>query len=240
MTSQTPAPEFHAYDSLLAMSHALAEEIAGRLNGALASRGGASLVVTGGTTAGPLYDRLCRARIAWDRIFVTLSDERWAPAGSADLNETLVRQRLLVNNAERARFTPLKAETRTPAEAETKINWTLAAMRKPFDVTLLGMGADGHVASLFAGGEGVERAMDLNDPAFVRAVRYGAAAGSSERMTLTLRALMESRFIAIMIRGADKRAVYHKALTEPAGAHPLPVRALLHQDAVPVGVYWAP
>jgi 6-phosphogluconolactonase len=222
------------------MAHGLAEEVAGRLGGALEARGGASLVVTGGTTAGPLYDRLCRARIAWDRIFVTLSDERWLPAGSSDLNETLVRQRLLVNNAERARFTPLKADARTAAEAESKINWTIAALRKPFDVTLLGMGADGHVASLFAGGEGVERAMDLSDPALVRAVRYDRAAGSAERMTLTLRALLESRFIALMIRGADKRAAYHKALTGPAGAHPLPVRALLHQDAVPVGVYWAP
>ncbi|HEY3815150.1 MAG TPA: 6-phosphogluconolactonase [Caulobacteraceae bacterium] len=233
-------PAFNAYDSTLAMVHALADEVAGRLGGALASRGGASLVVTGGTTAGPLYDRLCRARLAWDRIFVTLSDERWVATGSPDANETLVRERLLVNNAERARFTPLKIAAKTAAEAETKVNWMIAAMRKPFDVTLLGMGADGHVASLFTGGEGVERAMDLNDPALVRAVRYDRAAGATERMTLTLRALLESRFIVIMIRGADKRAAYERALTAPADAHAAPVRAILHQDAVRVGVYWAP
>jgi 6-phosphogluconolactonase len=231
---------FHAYDSTLAMTHGLAEEVAGRLGGALASRGGASFVVTGGTTAGPLYDRLCRARLAWDRIFVTLSDERWTPTGSADANETLVRERLLVHNAERARFTPLKTDARTAVEAESKVNWMIAVMRRPFDVTLLGMGADGHVASLFAGGEGVDRAMDLNDPAFVRAVRYDRAAGATERMTLTLRALLESRFIAIMIRGADKRAAYEKALNTPADANPAPVGAILHQDIVPVGVYWAP
>jgi 6-phosphogluconolactonase len=234
------APAFRAYESALAMAHGLAEEIAGRLGGALESRGGASLVVTGGTTAGPLYDRLSRAVLAWDRVFVTLSDERWVKTDSLDSNEALVRQRLLVNSAATARFTPLKIDMPTAEAAQSKVNWTVAAMRRPFDVTVLGMGADGHVASLFAGAEGVAQAMDLSDPALVRPIRYERAAGSPERMTLTLRALLESRFIALMIRGADKRAAYFRALTGPGDATTQPVRALLHQDTTPVAVYWAP
>ncbi len=234
------APAFHAYDSAMAMAHGLAEEIAGRLGGALADRQGASLVVTGGTTAGALYDRLSRAVLAWDRIQVTLSDERWVRPDSPDSNEHLVRQRLFVNSAAHARFIPLKTNAPTPEEGEAKVQWSIAAMRRPFDVVVLGMGADCHIASLFGGADGFERAMDAGDPALVRPIRYERAAGSAMRMTLTLRALLDARFIALMIRGGDKRAAYFRALTAPGGVAQAPVRALFRQNVAPVGVFWAP
>jgi 6-phosphogluconolactonase len=239
MTAGT-APAFHAFESALQMTHGLAELIAGRLGGALASRGAASLVVTGGSTVAPLYDRLSHARLAWDSVFLTLSDERWVAPDRPESNELLVRTHLLTHSAAKARFTSLKADAPSAQAAESKVNWAVAAMPRPFDVVLLGMGADGHVASLFSGGEGVEQAMDVSDPALVRAIRADQAAGSQERMSLTLRAILESRLIAVMIRGADKREAYLKALNGPGDASELPVRALLRQDRTPVAFYWAP
>jgi 6-phosphogluconolactonase len=232
-------PAFHAFDDALSLAHGLADEIAGRLGAALHHRGVATFVATGGTTPGPLYDRLSHAKLEWDKVFVTVSDERWAPPTSPESNEGLIRARLIRGQAERARFVPLKTDAPTPQAAEPKVQWALAALPRPFDVVLLGMGADGHIASLFPGAQGLEQAMDLTDPALVRAVRPAKAAGSTERLSLTLRALLDARFIALMFRGADKREAYRRALG-PGETNALPVRGVLRQTDVPVGVYWAP
>jgi 6-phosphogluconolactonase len=102
------------------------------------------------------------------------------------------------------------------------------------------MGADGHVASLFPGAEGLTKAMDLDDPALCRAVRPQVAAGSTARMSLTLKALLDSQFIAVLLQGQEKRQALRRAAAEPGPVEEMPVRALLRQDQVPVHIYWAP
>jgi 6-phosphogluconolactonase len=232
-------PQFHAFESAHARDHALAHEIVDRLHEAIADRGSASLVATGGTTAGGLYDRLSRAPLAWDHVNLTLSDERWVDPSAPESNEGLVRRRLLKDGEHPARLVPLKTAAKSPEDAEAVVHWKLAAMPRPFDVVLLGMGADGHVASLFAGAPGLEKALDVDDPALARAMRPTAAAGSTARMSLTLRALLDARFIAVILQGQEKRQALRKG-SEPGAIADMPVRGLLRQDAVPVHIYWAP
>jgi 6-phosphogluconolactonase len=112
-------------------------------------------------------------------------------------------------------------------------------MPRPFDVVLLGMGADGHTASLVPDAAGLARALDCSDPALVRAIDPPDSTGMGPRITLTLRALLDSRWIALLIRGEDKRAAFRHAL---AGSDlpQAPVRAVLQQTATPVAVYWSP
>jgi 6-phosphogluconolactonase len=213
----------------------LAREITSRLNAAVNKRGEASLVVPGGSTPGLLFDALSRRDAAWDKVTVTVCDERWAPADPTDSNEHLVRARLLKLRAAGAKFVSMNTKAATAAEGAPVIDAAIAAMRRPFDVTLLGMGADGHVASLFPNSPDLVHALNLDAPDLVRAVTAQGARGSSERMTLTLKALIGSRFIALMITGQAKLAAYEHAC-DPGNELELPVRAVLRR--APVTTYW--
>ncbi len=222
-----------------ALYDALAEEIASRLTLGVEARGSASFVASGGTTPGPVFERLSAMALAWDRVQVTASDERWVGPEDSASNQALVRRTLLQGPGAAARYIPLKNDAPTPEAGQAAAHWAIAALPRPFDVTLLGMGTDGHTASLFPGAEGLQAALDLSDPTLARAVRPLAAAGSTERVSLTLRALLDSRWIAILIRGQDKLDAYQRAMADLEDVAKAPVRAILGQDTVPVGIWWA-
>jgi 6-phosphogluconolactonase len=232
-------PRFLEFANADATNVALADAVAARLTDGVVQRGRASLVVSGGTTPGALFDVLAHRALPWKDVIVTLSDERWVDPHSVRSNENLVRSRLLVADAALATLVPLKTAQPHASQAEAALDGALAAMPRPFDVVLLGMGDDGHTASLIPGSNGLARALDRDDPAFVRAIDPPDATGMGPRITLTLRALLDTRWIALLIRGADKRATWRQAC---AGADILaaPVRAVLRQTAVPLAVYWSP
>lgn len=215
-----------------ATAGAMFDAAAALVGGAL--RDGGTLVCSGGTTPKPLYERLARAELPWDELAVTLSDERWVEAGSGDSNEAMVRRAM-----PRARLTPLKTNDATPEAAEAGLNAAVGGLPRPFAATVLGMGEDLHTASLFPGAEGLARALDVDDPALVRAVRPTAAAGSAARVSLTLRALLDSRMIVLLLVGQAKREALARAL-QPGPVAEAPVRGVLFQDRVPVHIYWAP
>jgi 6-phosphogluconolactonase len=221
------------------MFRILADEIAAQLRQGIVARGTASFVASGGTTPGALYDTLSERDLAWDKVFVTLSDERWVSPGSTDSNENLLRTRLLRGKAVSAHLVPFKTRDASPLDAEAGVDHAIASMPLPFDVTLLGMGDDGHTASLFPNAEGLSEALDLSSPALVRAIAPKNAAGSSQRMSLTLRAILASRLIVVLIRGQAKLATYIEAASGD-DERAMPVRAVLHRATAPVETFWAP
>jgi 6-phosphogluconolactonase len=193
----------------------------------LAHRGRASLVATGGRSPGPVYDRLAQAGgVDWARVVVTLSDERCVAPDDSASNARLVRERLLVGHAAKAHLLPLWPEPDRAA---------LAALT-PFDAVLLGMGEDGHVASLIPGDPGLAAAMDPASPRLTVSVPEGLGKPPVARISLTLAALLGARAIFLLIAGAAKREVVDRA---QAGAD-LPVRALIAQPRVPVRILWSP
>jgi len=227
--------EFATFDLL---SQSLADKICGDLRAAVDARGRASLVVPGGTTPGAFFDVLRETPAPWDKVTVTLTDERWVATDSERSNERLARSRLLTA-AQRAQLVSLKSDQPRAVDAEEKIEGRLAAIPRPFDVVLAGMGDDGHTASWIPGAEGLAEALDPHNRSLARAIQPPKSSGLDERITLTLRALLDSRVIYVLLRGDAKRKTYERALA----GHDLlamPIRALMFQDCVPVEFFWAP
>ena len=215
----------------------LAAAIAAELAAALERRPYASLVVSGGRTPAPMFAHLAEQAIDWRRVQVTLADERWVGAEDPASNEALVRGKLLRARAAVAQLIGLKNDAPTPAAGAARAWSGISALSQPFDVVVLGMGDDGHTASLFPGSAGLSAALDPKSPP--ACVAMAPREAPHPRLSLNLAALLRSRRICIQISGAQKWQVYQRALAS-GPVYELPVRAILRQGAVPVDVYWCP
>ncbi len=226
--------EFKDSPTLVAM---LAVQVAELLRVGIKERGRASLVVSGGSTPVPFFAALSELALDWEKVTITLADERWVDPAAADSNERLVRLHLLQNRAAAARFVGLKTGAATAVQGEKECGDRLALLPRPFDVLILGMGNDGHTASLFPQASRLGEALALDSGRLCMAITPPAA--PHERMTLTLPALLHSRQIILHLAGPDKRAVYERALANGPVAE-MPIRAVLGQATSPVTVFWAP
>ncbi len=234
----------HANEDVMLIEHrctdaeaataALADAIIDRLRTALTERGVASLVVSGGKSPVPLFARLRAADLDWSRVWITLADERWVDPSSPDSNERLLREHLLVDRAAAARFVALKSAFATVADGLAASAAALATIPRPFDVVVLGMGEDGHTASLFPGAAGLAAALALDNSASLAAITPPAA--PHPRISLTLSALLDARCLMLPLAGATKLAIYQQARETP-DAMRWPVSAVLTQQRVSVEVW---
>jgi 6-phosphogluconolactonase len=217
--------EIEAFPTADALADMAAAAIGQQLSEGLEDRRRAILVATGGRSPGPVYDRLSQADLDWAHIAVTLSDERHVDTDSPNANARLLRERLFVGPAAKAQYLPLT-------------DYAERVLRKlmPFDAVMLGMGEDGHIASLIPGSPVMAQAMDPAGAALTAESPQGFGSPPVARITLTLAALLQSRAIFLLIAGEAKRQVIARA---EAGAD-LPVRAILSQGRVPVRIFWTP
>lgn len=221
-----------SYATSQALAAAAAAATTQALAQALADRGAASLVGTGGRSPAPVYDLLTAAELDWSRIAVTLSDDRFVAVDSPDSNERLVRERLLSGRAAAARFVPISVAAASVEAAADKVEADVRALA-PYDVMLLGMGEDGHVASLIPGSPVLDLGMDPDGTRYCLGVPAGVGSPPLARVTMTMPALLQARLILVLISGAQKRDVVEKG-------NGLPVHALLRQAKAPVRVLWTP
>jgi 6-phosphogluconolactonase len=231
------AAGFQSFPTFGALCDSLADRIVEELGKAVADRGRASLVVPGGTTPGAFFDVLANRNAPWNAVTVTLTDERWVRPDSDRSNERLVRSRLLVKRAESARLVPLKTGHPDARDAESTVDERVAAIARPFDVILAGMGDDGHTASWIPGADGLNDAIDASRSGLVRAIVPPRGGNLDDRITLTLHAFLQSRNIFVLVRGETKRLVYENA-RQGRDLAAMPIRTLIVQDRVPVDFFW--
>ena len=215
-----------------ALAAAAAAATADVLRAGLALHGRATLIGTGGRSPAPVYDALREVDLDWGRVTVGLSDDRFLPMTSPDSNERLVRERLLQGKAAAATFLPLYADTASPEAAADIAEPQLRALA-PFDMLFLGMGEDGHIASLIPGSSVMEAGLDPTGGRFVIGVPAGVGSPPVARISLTLPALLATRATLVLIRGVVKRDIVEHG----SG---LPVHAFLKQSKAPVRVLWTP
>jgi 6-phosphogluconolactonase len=212
------------FASAAEMAQATAKEIATALSQALATRRRAVFIATGGGTAPDIYAHLREADLDWANIDVTLSDERRVPGDHPASNARLLRESLFLGPAAKARFHPLDSDT------------AITALSFPADITLLGMGADLHVASIFAAGVGMTDARLSSRRVVSTEPDPLPNAAPFARRTLTLSALCETRKILIAFTGLQKREALEKAHKT---GQDVPVLALLARAGPKLSWRWA-
>ena len=219
--------ETNRFDTYQALDQALAEAVAARLQTAVNEKGRASLVVSGGSTPLGMFALLSQQALAWEQVTITLADERCVPADHPDSNEKLVREKLLVNNAGAARFVSLLLPD---------VEKQLQEIGK-FDLVILGMGADGHTASLFPKAGNISAGLDLTTDK--QCLLIDPVTAPHQRVSLTLKKLLHSEAVIIHITGNEKLAVLGRAKILPEPQAALPISAVIKQQQVPVILYWA-
>ncbi len=230
------------FENRESMQAALLETCLGLLEVSLDNQQQASLLVSGGSSPEPLYRQMADTDFAWENITVALVDERWVAGDHPKSNEAFVLRTLLTNNAASANFISMKNDAASAAEGVDECNQAYGKLPLPWSLCLLGMGSDGHTASLFPFAEGLDDALASEAaPACVSIMaKPSEVTGDiTERMSLSLAGILKAERIVLIITGEEKRQVYQQALAGDDLAE-MPVRAVLKQQKVPVDVYWAP
>jgi len=229
------APRWNAFETRDELAAALAARVADTLKAAIARRGVAFLAVSGGTTPGRFFAALSKQELDWSKVTVTLVDERFVPESSPRSNAALAKANLLQNEASAASFAPLFHEAATVENGADLADSELRALPWPLDVSILGMGGDGHTASFFPDAAGLDALLDPDSSRLVMPVHANSA--GEPRLTLTLPALVGAGLVVVHIEGAEKRNVIEAAL---AADKALPIRTVIDRAPRAAEIYWAP
>ena len=241
--SLPPAPRsrmkinYHRFGRRDDLARSLAESLGKTLEAACDARGEAAFIGAGGSTPVDTYRALGRLDLPWDKVTLTLTDDRWVDSDHPAGNEAMLRRELLRTGAAGARFISLVNETGIPELAEAEIEQRLQTLPRPADVVLAGMGEDGHFASLFPRSRGLERALDPRAGKRCAVIRSDVSV--YPRISLTAGMLLQTRKLILLFFGDRKRRTFEDALNG-LDVFDKPVRILLNQARVPVDVYWAP
>lgn len=225
---------FRLFDSKATLHRVLAHHVAQELTEAIAVKGSASLMLSGGNTPRPFLAELAKENVKWDKVKVGLVDERWVDPASDRSNENLVRTELLGRGAEAASFFGMYREGMSVEAACAEVGAVYKKELFPFDVVILGMGGDGHTASLFPHRPELQHL--LNDP-----VICGAAEAPVEpvtRLSLSLYAIASAAHCYLHFEGGEKLAVYEEAVSGGNDVTAMPVRAVLNRPDIALEVYY--
>ncbi|MBU2882179.1 6-phosphogluconolactonase [Psychrosphaera sp. B3R10] len=226
--------ELRKFQTSAELNDVFAPEIAAKLQAGIDQDGRASLLVSGGSTPRPMFAKLSEIDIDWSKVDIALVDDRWVNTDDSASNEKMAYEALLINKAASAKFYGMKTEHEDAFAAVSTVTTNLASLKKPFDIVILGMGEDGHTASIFPCCEQLDEALTTQQ--MIMATQPTTA--PHQRMTFTLSALLNSKQIYLHLVGESKETV----LNEVIGINDIkkaPIKAFLNQSDVPMSVMLA-
>jgi 6-phosphogluconolactonase len=222
------------FETAQELNAVFAQEIADKLQAGIEQNGTASLLVSGGSTPRPMFAELSQKDIDWSKVNIALVDDRWVEINDDASNEKMVNEALLINKAKVANFVGMKTDEQDAFKAVESVTEKLNHIQQPFDVVILGMGEDGHTASIFPCCEQLDEALTTN--ATLMATQPTTA--PHQRMTYTKSALLNARQLYLHLVGESKEAVLNDVASGD-DVKQAPIRAFLNQTSVPMTVMLA-
>ncbi len=199
----------------LQCANAVASCIELDLRHALEHREHVVFLASGGRSPGPILSKLSKADLDWSRVIISLTDERQVPIEHDDSNANLVNRKLLRNTAAASKFIPLwQAEDKIAIDALTRLDVQLGT-HVPFDVALIGMGMDGHTASIFPNGEGMSEA--INGSALFSSTTPNPLPQEAPwaRITCTISTLAATKAIHLILFDEKKKELFKTISANP-------------------------
>lgn len=227
---------FNEFSTKANLDEQLADKIASGLVEAVATKGKASIAVSGGSTPKALFQRLSNMDLPWNKISITLADERWVDINDDASNTKLVYENLLQNKAKEAKFFHLKQGESLCEETLNDLNVAAKSSILPLDILILGMGEDGHTASLFPCSKEIEQGLSKNNTDALMAVTPTTA--PFDRISFTFNALKQSKHIFLHISGVNKKQVFEQVV-QCNDNRKMPINAFLSNPDINTQVYWA-
>jgi len=228
--------EQNNFDTREQLDLALADKVSEILQQAISLKGKASIAVSGGSTPKGFFKVLSNKDIDWAKVTITLVDERWVDIHSDDSNTRLVHENLLQNKACTAKFFHLKQGEDLCDETLADLNVAANNILLPLDVLILGMGEDGHTASLFPCSAQIKQGLDINNKNAL--MKVGPTTAPYQRITFSFASLSQSKNIFLHLCGENKKQVFVKALNGD-DVFDMPIRKFLQTEHIDTQVYWA-
>lgn len=229
--------EWWEYDDADEMAEAVAGDVQFIIESAIDARGAAVIALAGGKTPLPIYEKLAKAKLDWKRVTIVPGDDRLVPLGDPLSNVTAIGKVFIPKGA---RVIPLISATVADYKAAGRAaDAILQDLHWPLDLCLLGVGGDGHCASIFPGPDYGEA---LNGPRERRALGVMPDPLPPEapvaRVTLSRSAIVSARALMIAVTGQAKRDVLEQAIEQGASSS-YPVGRVLADVELPVDIHWA-
>ena len=221
------------FKSPVLLAQSLALSVAQQLRAAIEAKGAATLVVSGGRSPVAFFQHLAKEALDWSKVVVSLADERWVPVEHADSNAGLLKRYLLQGAAAKAQFLSLYSASANLEAAAEQADRRLAEL-PPIDVLILGMGDDGHTASLFPGSPNLAEALDQMGAR--RCWPMLAPTVPHQRLTMSRALLASATHKVLSISGQSKLTTLNAAVAGDNVAE-MPIRAFLQPT---LEIYWCP
>ena len=230
--------EWWEYDDAAELADAIAGDIQFVIESAIDARGSAVIALAGGKTPFPAYEKLAKAKLDWKKVTIVPTDERIVPLGDALSNVTALAKIFLPKGA---RVMPIVPEATADYKAAGRsADALMQDLHWPLDFCLLGVGGDGHTASIFPGPDFDEA---LNGPKERRALGVMPDPLPPEapvaRVSLSRAGIISAKAMMIAVTGQAKRDVLERAIEQgPSSAYP--IGRVLADVELPIDIHWAP
>jgi len=230
--------EWWEYDSLDELADAVAGDVAFIVESAIDARNASLIAVPGGKTAPAVFPKLAAQTVQWKRVTIIPGDERLVPVGDELSNVREIARAFLPTGA---RVIPIvSGKVADHKLAGNAADALLQDMPWPPDLVWLGMGEDGHTASIFPGAD-LQDALDAPKARRVVGVMPDPLPPEAPvaRVTLTRAAILSARTVLITITGQKKREVLEQAIADGQSSR-LPIGRVLAEAEQPIDIHWCP